>query len=189
LAGPVVAAAVILPVEADLPTVTDSKQLTAAQRESCYEKILSCACSVGVGRVDAGEIDRMNILQATFAAMMQAVGYLDPPPDYLLIDGPYKLPLTIAQEGIPGGDGLSLSIAAASIVAKVRRDRLMTDYHSLYPCYGFDSHKGYGTAQHLEALRIHGPCPIHRRSFRGVLSCCGEGDGLDGQPAGHGKKS
>jgi len=187
LAGPVVAAAVILPPGVDLPAVNDSKKLTPAQRESCYEKILARARAVGVGCIDAGEIDGMNILQATFAAMVQAVGNLETPPDYLLIDGPYKLSLAIAQEGIPGGDGRSLSIAAASIVAKVRRDRLMRDYHAIYPCYGFESHKGYGTAQHLEALRVHGPCPIHRRSFRGVLSGGDGGTGPDGDSTGKGQ--
>lgn len=169
LAGPVVAAAVILPPGVVLPEVNDSKKLTSAQRESCYEAILACACGVGVGQADASDIDRMNILQATFAAMVQAVEQLETIPDHLLIDGPYRLPLAISQEGIPGGDGRSLSVAAASIVAKVRRDRIMRDYDVLYPSYGFKSHKGYGTARHLEALRVHGPCPIHRRSFRGVL--------------------
>lgn len=169
LAGPVVAAAVILPPDADLPGVTDSKQLTATRRERHFEEICSCALAVGVGCIDSVEIDRINILKATFAAMIQAVENLDSPPDCLLIDGPYRLPVGIPHEGIPKGDRLSLSIAAASIVAKVRRDRMMLEYHELYPQYGFDSHKGYGSARHLEALRRYGPCPIHRVSFRGVL--------------------
>lgn len=187
LAGPVVAAAVMLPPGLNLPAVKDSKKLTADQRERCCGEILACALAVGVGCVDACEIDRTNILQATFAAMVQAVSSLQRTPDYLLIDGPYGLPLPLAQEGIPGGDGRSLSIAAASIVAKVRRDCLMREYHALYPCYGFESHKGYGTAQHLEALRVHGPCPIHRRSFRGVLSSPGGGTGGDGDTTGKGQ--
>jgi ribonuclease HII len=166
LAGPVVAAAVILPPKVELAGVKDSKRLTATQRELCCETILSCACAVGIGCVEPAEIDRVNILQATFKAMIQAIENLqNPPPDFLLIDGPYKLPLAIPQRGIPRGDQRSLSIAAASIVAKVHRDRLMGEYHALYPAYGFAQNKGYGTALHLEALRCHGPCPLHRLSF------------------------
>lgn len=166
LAGPVVAAAVVLPPDIDLPGVRDSKQLSPTQREACRRDILSCALDVGLGVVEASEIDRINILQATFRAMALAVENLSSPPDYLLIDGPYKLPLPQPQEGIPKGDQRCLCIAAASIVAKVYRDALMCDYHRLYPVYGFDRHKGYGTAQHLEALSRHGPCPLHRMSFR-----------------------
>lgn len=169
LAGPVVAAAVVLPAEIDLPDVRDSKQLSPAQREACSRDILSCALDVGIGLVESSEIDRINILQATLRAMALALENLKTPPDYLLIDGPYKLPLSLPQEGIPKGDQRCLSIAAASIVAKVHRDRLMCDYHKLYPAYGFDSHKGYGTARHLDALCRHGPCPIHRMSFRRVV--------------------
>jgi ribonuclease HII len=169
LAGPVVAAAVILPRNPELPGVRDSKQLTAAQREVCTRTIYSCASAVGIGCVEPEEIDRINILRATFKAMIQAVENLPHSPDLLLIDGPYQLPLEIRQKGIPRGDQRSLSISAASIVAKVHRDRLMCEYHALYPAYGFDQNKGYGTAQHLQALRCHGPCPVHRLSFRGVL--------------------
>ncbi len=169
LAGPVVAAAVVLPQNAELPGVKDSKHLTAAQREACCRKINSSASAIGIGCVEPEEIDRVNILQATFKAMIEAVRNLQCPPDFLLIDGPYKLPLPIRQKGIPRGDQLSLSISAASIVAKVHRDRLMCEYHVLYPAYGFARNKGYGTAQHLQALRRHGPCPLHRLSFRGVL--------------------
>ena len=168
LAGPVVAAAVVLPADMELPEVRDSKQLSPAQREACCRTILSCALDVSIGLVDAPEIDRINILQASFGAMVMAIEKLKNPPDYLLIDGPYKLPLPLSQEGIPKGDQRCLCVAAASIVAKVHRDRLMCDYHEIYPVYGFDRHKGYGTAQHLEALRLHGPCPLHRRSFRRV---------------------
>lgn len=170
LAGPVVAAAVILPRDVELPEVTDSKRLSARQREACCAEILVRASAVGIGRVEAVEIDRVNILQATFRAMIEAIGRLKVQPDFLLIDGPYQLPLSIPQKGIPRGDQRSLSIAAASIVAKVHRDRLMCEYHHLYPAYDFARNKGYGTVPHLEALRRHGPCPLHRLSFRGVIS-------------------
>jgi ribonuclease HII len=170
LAGPVVAAAVILPRQIELPAVKDSKLLTAPQREVCYKDILACTSAIGIGCIEPAEIDRVNILQATFKAMIQAVEQLQNQPDFLLIDGPYKLPLAIAQKGIPRGDRRSLSIAAASIVAKVHRDRLMCQYHALYPAYDFARNKGYGTVRHLEALRCHGPCPLHRLSFRGVVS-------------------
>ena len=170
LAGPVVAAAVILPRHVELPEVKDSKHLSAAQREACCKDILACASAVGIGCVEAAEIDRVNILQATFKAMIEAIEQLQIRPDFLLIDGPYKLPLPFPQKGIPRGDQRSLSIAAASIVAKVHRDRLMYEYHALYPAYDFARNKGYGTARHLEALRRHGPCPLHRLSFRRVIS-------------------
>lgn len=169
LAGPVVAAAVILPPQADLSGVTDSKRLTAAQREACRRDILACAVAVGLGWIEPAEIDRINILQATFKAMVQAVENLEVRPDFLLIDGPYSLPLPLPQKGLRRGDQLSLSIAAASIVAKVHRDRLMGRYHALYPVYDFARNKGYGTPRHLEALRCHGPCPVHRLSFRRVV--------------------
>jgi ribonuclease HII len=170
LAGPVVAAAVILPQNVELQGIKDSKDLTAGQREICCQDILSCAHAVGIGCVEPAEIDRINILQATFLAMIQAIENLQLLPDFLLIDGPYTLPLAIPQKGIPRGDQRSVSIAAASIVAKVHRDRLMCEYHTIYPTYGFAQNKGYGTAKHLEALRRHGPCPLHRLSFRGVVS-------------------
>jgi ribonuclease HII len=169
LAGPVVAAAVVLPKRVVLPGVTDSKCLTPAQREDFDKKIRSRAAAIGIGVVDNLEIDRINILQATFRAMVAAVERLSIQPDFLLIDGPYRLPLEIEQRGIPQGDSLSLSIASASIIAKVHRDRIMCEYHEQFPQYGFDSHKGYATAQHCEALRKHGPCPLHRMTFRGVV--------------------
>lgn len=168
LAGPVVAAAVVLPTAVRLPGVEDSKKMTAHQREEAYLRIVDQALGFAVVPVDAGEIDRTNILQATFKAMMAAVASLSPPPDYLLIDGPYRLPLATPQEGIPKGDQLCLSIAAASVLAKVYRDRLMTEFHEMYPQYGFDRHKGYGTKTHCRVLELLGPCPIHRRSFRRV---------------------
>ena len=181
LAGPVVAAAVILPRDALLLDVADSKQLDPKKRAACNREILSCGAAVGIGMVEAAEIDRINILQATFQAMIMAIADLQIPPDFLLIDGPYKLPLPIGQQGIKRGDQRSLSIAAASIVAKVHRDRLMSDYHQQYPAYGFDRNKGYGTAQHLTALERHGPCPLHRLTFRGVVA------GEDGNAESNGK--
>lgn len=183
LAGPVVAAAVVLPRSCRLPGVTDSKKLTPEQREDFDEKIRRRALAIGIGVVDNVEIDRINILQATFRAMTDAVRCLSQRPDFLLIDGPYKLPLEIEQEGIPHGDGLSVSIAAASIIAKVHRDHLMCELHERFPQYGFDSHKGYATARHCEALRKYGPCCLHRMTFNGVLAdteCRGDDD--DDQP-------
>lgn len=171
LAGPVVAAAVILPSDWKAEAVKDSKQLSPAQRERLDRVIRTEAVSVGVGVVEPAEIDRLNILQATFKAMAAAVAELSPPPDCLLIDGPYNLPLPLPQKGIPGGDRKSLSIAAASIVAKVYRDRLMEAYHARYPAYAFRENKGYATRAHLEALKRHGPCAIHRLTFRGVREC------------------
>jgi ribonuclease HII len=171
LAGPVVAAAVILPNSVRLPGINDSKKLSPEQREVFFEKIKMRATAVGIGVVDNCEIDRINILQATFRAMLCAVAQLCVAPDFLLIDGPYKLPLPIGQKGIPHGDALSISIAAASIIAKVHRDRLMCGFHEDFPQYGFNSHKGYGTARHYEALRKFGPCPLHRVTFRGVCRC------------------
>ena len=169
LAGPVVAAAVILPRNPPLQGVCDSKKLSPSVRELRCREILSCSSHVGIGLVEAAEIDRINILQATFRAMVKAVEELRVSPDFLLIDGPYTLPLNIPQKGIPQGDQKSLSIAAASIVAKVHRDRLMCQYHALYPAYGFDENKGYGSRRHMEAIRLHGACPLHRKSFKGVL--------------------
>jgi ribonuclease HII len=169
LAGPVVAAAVVLPHGTALPGVRDSKQLSSGQRESLCREIFSVATAIGIGCVEAAEIDRVNILQATFQAMTLAVRCLSLPADFLLIDGPYRLPLPMGQTGIPGGDRRCLSIAAASIVAKVHRDRVMRACHLLYPAYGFDRHKGYGTPLHLQAIRHHGPCPLHRKTFKGVV--------------------
>lgn len=168
LAGPVVAAAVILPVGLRINGVNDSKQLSAHQREQLFKQITATALTIGIGRVDAATIDRINILQATRLAMLQAVEALTIQPDRLLIDGISTIDLPVPQLTIKQGDSLSASIAAASIIAKVTRDRLMADYDTQYPLYGFIRHKGYGSQQHLEALRLHGPCPIHRRTFRGV---------------------
>jgi ribonuclease HII len=168
LAGPVVAAAVVLPPDFREPGVTDSKKLTPGRRERLYEVIYRYALTVGIGIVDAAEIDRINILQASLQAMTVAVANLAPRPDHLLIDGTFPIFLDLPQEPIPKGDALSISIAAASIVAKVTRDRLMDIYHIHYPCFGFSRHKGYPTADHRRAIADFGCSPIHRRTFRGV---------------------
>jgi ribonuclease HII len=168
LAGPVVAAAVILPRGLDIPGVTDSKQLSPARRDEFFDIIMERALAVGIGSGGHLLIDRINILQATLEAMKDAVRQLSPSPDYLLIDGISKVPLTIHQQTIKKGDGISLSIAAASIIAKVSRDRLMAGFEEDYPGYGFAGHKGYGCAAHLEAIARIGPCAIHRKTFRGV---------------------
>lgn len=168
LAGPVVAAAVILPPDAVLDGLTDSKLLTPSQRERWFEKIRESAIAWSLGVVSEREIDELNILQATRKAMKQAVELLSPTPDYLLIDGTLPIEVEIPQLCIKKGDRRSLSVAAASVLAKVTRDRIMDDNHRLYPQYGFDRNKGYGSPAHLRALRIHGCCPVHRRSFRPV---------------------
>jgi ribonuclease HII len=172
LAGPVVAAAVILPDGLILPEVNDSKQLTEQKREELFDIIRAEAISVGVGIGDHNLIDSINILQATLSAMRDAVSQLTPAPDFLLIDGISSIQMNIAQRTVKQGDALSLSIAAASIIAKVTRDRMMLEYDALYPGYGFASHKGYGAASHQAAIAEIGPCPIHRKSFRGVKEYC-----------------
>lgn len=169
LAGPVVAAAVILQPDLPLIGVNDSKKLTERQRERLFEQIKLQALAVGVGIVDAATIDRINILQATRQAMLEAVQQLALQPDMLLIDGITPIATQLPQQTIKQGDQRSASIAAASIIAKVTRDRLMLAYDQQFPQYGFARHKGYGSAAHLAALRSHGPCPIHRLSFGGVL--------------------
>lgn len=168
LAGPVVSAAVVLPPDFDAAGINDSKQLTARQRERLYDRIYARAQSVGIGIVDPLEIDRINILQATRLSMVMAVANLRPRPDYLLIDGKFGIASMCAQQALVKGDARSFSIAAASIVAKVSRDRLMHRYHEEFPQFGFDRHKGYPTAAHCAAIVRHGPCPIHRRTFKGV---------------------
>jgi ribonuclease HII len=168
LAGPVVAAAVILPDGLILPGVDDSKKLTAALRDELFDTISREALAVGVGFGDHDLVDRINILQATLSAMRDAVLSLNTAPDYLLIDGISAVPISIAQRSIKKGDGLSFSIAAASIIAKVTRDRIMLEYDALYPGYGFAAHKGYGAASHMAAIAELGPSPIHRKTFRGV---------------------
>lgn len=167
LAGPVVAAAVILPEDFDARGLDDSKKLTARRRETLCERILGGAEAVWA-EVSAEEIDRLNILRATHLAMARAVAALPRAPGHALVDGLPVNDLPVPHTAVVGGDGLSLSIAAASIVAKVARDRLMHDLDAIYPKYGFCRHKGYGVPEHLEALRKHGPCPAHRRSFAPV---------------------
>jgi ribonuclease HII len=169
LAGPVVAAAVILPERFDIPGLDDSKKLTHRQRVTILERIISSALALAVGIVHHEEIDRINILRASLRAMEIAVNALEKRPDFLLIDGNQRTSLLIPQETVIGGDSRCCSIAAASIVAKVRRDELMDEYHEIYPEYNFRSHKGYATREHIEAIKKYGPCPIHRRSFRGVI--------------------
>ena len=168
LAGPVVSAAVILPPSFHDPEITDSKKLTPKKRERLFLKIYDRAVSVGIGIVDPVEIDRINILQATLLAMATAVENLNPQPDHLLIDGNFPIPSKLPQQPIPKGDALSISIAAASIIAKVSRDRLMQTYHHYYPQFDFPKHKGYPTRAHKAAIREFGFSPIHRRSFKGV---------------------
>ena len=165
LAGPVVAAAVILPEGCFIPGVDDSKKLTAAKREALYDVILASALAAGTGVIGHEEIDRINILQATYRAMHQALAALSITPGHVLVDGNRFAGTGIPFTTIVDGDALSHSIAAASIIAKVTRDRLLCDYDRLYPAYGFARHKGYGTAQHRAAIVAHGPCPIHRRTF------------------------
>jgi ribonuclease HII len=168
LAGPVVAAAVILPLEFDLPGLTDSKRLSAHQRETLYPLIHSQAVSVGIGLVSAADIDQYNILQATLRSMQLAVGRLGHVADYLLIDGISCIKTSLPQQTLKKGDLRSFSISAASIVAKVVRDRIMCSYDKRYPEYGFARHKGYGSAEHMKAIAAFGPSPLHRKTFRGV---------------------
>ena len=168
LAGPVVSAAVIIPISLQNSGIYDSKKLTPQKRDYLYEKIYDLAVSVGIGIVDPFEIDRINILQAALLSMAMAVENLAPQPDCLLIDGTFSISSALPQEVIPKGDALSVSIAAASVVAKVTRDRLMERYHQDYPLFGFSKHKGYPTKAHKKAIQQFGCCPIHRRSFKGV---------------------
>jgi len=163
-----VAAAVILPPMKKWVGVDDSKKLSPEQREKAFSLILQQEAAVGIGIVDAREIDRLNILRASLKAMEQAVQNLPLSPDFLLIDGIHSLTLPLAQRAIPKGDQRCQSIAAASIVAKVTRDRLMVAYHAEYPQYNFAKHKGYGTKEHLQAIRQYGHCPIHRQSFKPI---------------------
>jgi len=168
LAGPVVAAAVILPPGYKNPDINDSKKLSAGKRERVYDIIQSDAVSIGVGLSEVSVIDSLNILQATLLAMKNAVDGLSIRPDYLLIDGLNRIDRDIPQETVVHGDALSISIAAASIIAKVSRDRLMEMYHRQFPDYNFLKNKGYGTKEHREAIVKYGRCKIHRRSFHVV---------------------
>lgn len=171
LAGPVVAAAVILPPLNSHPVrILDSKKLTSSGREKAFQYLKQLSGAViGLGIVDQTEIDRINILEATRKAMCLAVESLSVSPRYLLIDGSIKLDIPIPQQQLVHGEDQSITIAAASIIAKVTRDRIMIHYDRQYPVYGFDRHKGYGTPLHLEMLKKYGPCPIHRLSFNPVM--------------------
>lgn len=165
LAGPVVAGAIILPKDCDILYLNDSKQLSEKKREELYDVIMEKAVSVGLGFSSPERIDEINILQATYEAMQEAVSKLSVQPDVLLNDAVTIPGLSMKQVPIIKGDAKSVSIAAASIVAKVTRDRMMVEYDTVFPEYGFASNKGYGAAAHIEALKKYGPCPIHRRSF------------------------
>lgn len=164
-AGPVIAAAVILPKDFDILYVNDSKQLSPKKREELYDEIIKHAVSYGIGSIPPDKIDEMNILQATYAAMRQAVRNMEVRPDILFVDAVTIPDVSIPQVPIVKGDAKSISIAAASILAKVTRDRLMIAYDKVFPGYGFAENKGYGSKQHIEALRRLGPSPIHRKSF------------------------
>jgi len=177
LAGPVVAACVVcnsdlenqIKSNAQLKDIKDSKKISEKKREALYDTIMDSFASVGVGICDHETIDRINILQATFLAMKKAIGNLKIKPDFILLDGKMPIPnSSLAQKPIIQGDNVVFSIAAASIIAKVTRDRIMRVCHEEYPEYDFDKHKGYGTKKHMEALNAHGPCPIHRQSFAPV---------------------
>jgi len=168
LAGPVVACAVILPQEGIEERLYDSKKISSRKREELCEIIFSKASGVGIGIVGQEEIDLLNILQATLKAMALAIENLPIPPDFILIDGNQVIRIPLPQKPIRKGDQLSTSIAAASIVAKVTRDRMMMEWHQKYPHYNFARHKGYGTKEHREAIEKFGLCELHRKTFRGV---------------------
>jgi len=169
LAGPVVAAAVIFPAGFTDPRIDDSKRLDARRREELIPVIAGAAIGWAIAESSETEIDAINILQATLRAMERALAALPVAPDYVLVDGTIMPGVLVPGEAVIGGDRRVACIAAASILAKVHRDRLMTAHHERWPVYGFNRNKGYGTAAHLTALIDHGPCPVHRRSFRGVL--------------------
>ncbi|MDD5167376.1 MAG: ribonuclease HII [Syntrophales bacterium] len=171
LAGPVVAAAVILPWDYQHPEINDSKQLSARKRDQLYDVIKNDALSVGIGVVEAPIIDAINILRATMMAMREAIQDLRLSPDYLLVDGNHRIPIDIPQKAIIRGDSLSISIAAASIIAKVSRDQIMEIYHRQFPQYNFLKNKGYGTSEHRHAIKQYGTCKIHRKSFHTKDSC------------------
>ena len=174
LAGPVVAAAVILDIDANIEGINDSKLLSSKERDKLFSKIHQNALSIGLSIVEPETIDRINILQATRLAMTKAITNLAFKPGLLLIDGPITLDINTRQIPIIKGDRLSISISAASIIAKVTRDDIMKSFHKMYPEYGFYKNKGYGTKEHVAALKKYGPCKIHRKSFAGIGEYYGE---------------
>ncbi len=196
LAGPVVAAAVVFEPGIFNPDIKDSKVLSARRRERLADWIRERAASWAVGAADPGEIDRLNILRASLLAMARALRGLKAMPDFVMVDGPHGIPVASlrqgggpwaappAQQTLKGGDRRCFSIAAASIIAKVARDRMMVEFDALYPEYGFGSHKGYQTRRHAAALDLYGPCPIHRRSFRPVRESCESPQPRTGKGAG-----
>jgi ribonuclease HII len=165
LAGPVVAAAVVFPPGYSNPEINDSKKISPSRREKLFPVIENDALSIGMKVVEADIIDQVNILQASLQAMREAVLELSTSPDFLLVDGLHHIPIITPQKPLVRGDSLSVSIAAASIIAKVTRDRIMEMYHRQYPHYNFRKNKGYGTREHLNAIRQFGICKIHRQSF------------------------
>lgn len=171
LAGPVVAACVILPPHCEYQQFQDSKKLSAKTRNELAHRLVALEAAIGVGIVSAAEIDRLNILQASLLAMKKAVEKLPGLPDFLLVDGKFTVPMAVPQKAYVKGDSRSASISAASIVAKVTRDAIMEEYHLEYPQYNFAKHKGYPTAEHRRIIREIGPCPIHRQSFKPVRDC------------------
>lgn len=172
LAGPVVAAAVILKNDLRIKGLDDSKKLTPKDREELFSAIMDSSVSIGVGIIDSATIDRINILQASLKAMRSAVNALSKKPDHILVDGIRTIPgISIPQTSIKHGDSISSAIATASIVAKVIRDRIMENYHRIYPHHEFLSHRGYGTKMHMKLLKKYGPTPIHRLSYEPVTAC------------------
>ncbi len=165
LCGPVVAAAVILPENIDIEGINDSKKISEKKREKLYEEIIDKALAYGVGISDVDVIEKVNILNATKLAMKEAISKLSTKPDYVLIDGNQLIDINVPKEAVVSGDSKSLSIAAASIIAKVTRDRMIRELDLKYPEYGFAKHKGYGTKAHIEAIKKYGLCDIHRPSF------------------------
>lgn len=171
LAGPVVAAAVVLPPGIRIKGLKDSKKLTLANREKIFDKINEIALNIGIEVVSHAKIDSINILNATYLAMRRALSKITVPVDLVMVDG-WAIPdLERRQLAIIGGDNISASVAAASVIAKVTRDKIMTKFSGVYPEYGFHKHKGYGTREHCEALKLYGPCPIHRKTFAPVSEC------------------
>ena len=168
LAGPVVAAAVVLPPNVELPGLNDSKKLSARKRETLNCAILAQALSTSIAKVEVQEIDQLNILQASLKAMREAIDGLEIVPNHILVDGHIRPGTSVEETALVDGDARSMSIAAASVLAKVYRDRLMVEFDETYPEYGFAGHKGYGSPDHLKALRLHGPSPLHRRTFAPV---------------------